>query len=385
MLINLLTLMTGIVGLITTAIAVVRQKANPVINKYLIIILSVLSIRFLFRGLGKFQNTIPTGIFDCLNAFILILMCAFTHLYFRDLVFNRKWKPKDLLHLIIPSTIAMLYLFNASHNYEYDESIRFLYFTLFLISYLSYNYYSYKLLYKNIWNKKSDVLFENKQKNTIKNWTLYMFSAIVLLGLIIILVFIFNDFKYNSDVNTFQIAIASLFWLVFFIKLLATPELLYGYDFMKIKTDLYKKSEVILENIWTSKTTSEITNQKDLKIADIVSTNLNNYISQIENLSLQTDTFRNPTITIEDFAKKLQIPIVHLLYVFKYHCTLTFVEYKKLIRIQDALKLLEHNFLKTNTMEALAQEVGFSSYKPFYTHFKLVTGLNPHDYHKSLK
>jgi AraC-like DNA-binding protein len=88
---------------------------------------------------------------------------------------------------------------------------------------------------------------------------------------------------------------------------------------------------------------------------------------------------------LEDFAKELHIPIVHLLYVFKYHCSLTFVEYKKMIRIQDAIKLLESNFLKSNTMESLAKEVGFSSYKPFYVSFKSIMGVSPQEYFKNIK
>jgi hypothetical protein len=42
-----------------------------------------------------------------------------------------------------------------------------------------------------------------------------------------------------------------------------------------------------------------------------------------------------------------------------------------MIRIHDATKLLETGFLKSNTMETLAKEVGFSSYKPFFNSFKL--------------
>ena len=200
----------------------------------------------------------------------------------------------------------------------------------------------------------------------------------------IVLVFITNGFNYNSDGNKYQITIASLFWLGFFIKLLATPELLYGYDFMKIKIEAYKKAEVFLNAIWILDTKPEITNQKDLKITSSVTTNLNSYIHQIESLSFLTNTFRNPEVTVEDFAQKLNLPKVHLLYVFKYHCAITFVYYKKMVRIHDAIKLLETGFLKSSTMESLAMEVGFSSYKPFYTSFKSITGTTPQEYYKKL-
>jgi AraC-like DNA-binding protein len=376
--------MTGIVGLITTAIAIMRHKANPLINKYLIVILSVISTQFLIRGFSSFLNKMSAEIFTFSYVFFVILMSACIHLYFRELVYPRKRNSKDAIHLIVPALIIALFAFNVHHHFEQDRTIRIVYVSLLILSYLIYNFFSYRLLRQTIWAKKSSVPFLAKQATAIKNWTLYLYSAIVLLGLMIVLVFITNGFNYNSDGNKYQITIAALFWLGFFIKMLATPELLYGYDFMKIKIEAYKKAEVVLDSVWLLDMTPEITNQKDLKIASNVATNLNNYIHQIESISFHTRTFRNPTLTVEDFAKKLDLPSVHLLYVFKYHCSLSFVEYKKMVRIHDAIKLLETGFLKSSTMESLAMEVGFSSYKPFYTSFKSITGTTPQEYYKTL-
>ena len=385
MLIDLLSVMTGIVGLITTVIAAFRRRANPILNNYLIIFLSVLSTRFLLRGFSTYIKQIPSEIFTCLYVLFTILMLACTNLYFRDLINRNKWNKKDLIHLIIPSIILALFIINLKQHYEHDKIIRILYVSIMIICYFCYNYFSFRFLYKNIWTKKSELPFQKKQTATIKSWTLYMFSLIVLMGLMVILVFVLNDFNYSTSVNSYQLTIASILWLFFFIKLLATPELLHGYDFMKIKIDSYKKVVVLLDTVWVLDNPSEITNQKDLKIAESVASNLNQYIIQIETVSYHSQTFRNPTLTIEEFAKILSIPIVHLLFVYKYHCKQTFVEYKKMIRIQDAIKLLETNYLKINTMDTLALEVGFSSYKPFYTNFKLITGLTPQDYCKNLK
>lgn len=385
MLINLLSLITGIVGFITTAIAVVRYKSNPLINKYLIVLLSTIFTRYLLRGFSFNLNKIPAEIFFCANVFVLIVMTACTYLYFRDLVYNRKWHSKDAIHLIVPTIVVALFAFNVHFHFAQDRTIRIVYVTLLTLCYLTYNFFSYRLLHQNIWSKKSSPQFLDKQAKAIKSWTLYFYIAIVVLGLMIILVFITNDFSYNSAGNKYQVTIASLFWLGFFIKLLATPELLYGYDFMKIKIETHKNAEVVLDTVWLLDTTPEITNQKDLKIASSVATNLNNYIHQIESISFHTQTFRNPTLTVEDFAKKLELPSVHLLYVFKYHCSLSFVEYKKMVRIHDAIKLLETNFLKNSTLESLAMEVGFSSYKPFYNSFKAITGITPQEYSKNIK
>jgi len=384
MLINFLTLITGIVGLITTAIAVFRFKANPLINKYLIVLLSVLSVRFLLRGFSVYLHKIPVEILTSANVFMVILMGACAHLYFRDLVYSKKWRAKDAIYLIVPFVVLILHLLNVQQRYEHDTTIRMVYVVLLVVCLTTYNFLSYRLLRTTIWSKKSESPLLAKQTKAIKSWTLYLYAAIVLLGWMIILVFITNGFNYNSNGNSYQITFAALFWLAFFIKLLATPELLYGYDFMKIKIEAYKKADVVLNAIWILDTKPEISNQKDLKITRSVTTNLNSYIHQIESLSFHTNTFRNPEITVEDFAQKLNLPKVHLLYVFKYHCAITFVDYKKMVRIHDAIKLLETGFLKSSTMETLAMEVGFSSYKPFFNSFKSITGTTPQEYYKNL-
>ena len=239
MLINLLTLMTGIVGLITTAIALFRYKANPLINKYLIVLLSVLSVRFLLRGFSIYLHKIPVEILNSANVFMVILMGACTHLYFRDLVYSKKWRAKDTIYLIVPFVVVVLHLLNVQQDYENASTIRIVYVVLLIACVATYNFLSYRLLRNTIWSKKSEAPFLAKQTKAIKNWTLYLYAAIVLLGWMIILVFITNGFNYNSNGNSYQISIAALFWLAFFIKLLATPELLYGYDFMKIKIEKF--------------------------------------------------------------------------------------------------------------------------------------------------
>jgi AraC-like DNA-binding protein len=83
-------------------------------------------------------------------------------------------------------------------------------------------------------------------------------------------------------------------------------------------------------------------------------------------------------------ANELNIPVSHLIYMFKYHCQYTFTEYKTIIKIEDAKRLIESGFLTVNTLESLAIEVGFSSYNPFFTAFKKLTGKSPNEYAMSL-
>jgi AraC-like DNA-binding protein len=76
------------------------------------------------------------------------------------------------------------------------------------------------------------------------------------------------------------------------------------------------------------------------------------------------------------------VPKSHVVFLFKYHCTISFVDFKKIIRVQKAVLLIEEGFLKSNTLEALAVRTGFSSYSPFFKSFKSITGMSPKDYLK---
>ena len=90
-------------------------------------------------------------------------------------------------------------------------------------------------------------------------------------------------------------------------------------------------------------------------------------------------------MTISDLASKLNIPKSHISYIFKYHSTISFSEYKKVIRIRDAMKHIELNYLKNNTLDSLSKKVGFTSYNPFFTSFKEVSGVSPLEYCKKGK
>lgn len=90
-------------------------------------------------------------------------------------------------------------------------------------------------------------------------------------------------------------------------------------------------------------------------------------------------------MTLTDFANKLSIPKSHISYIFKYHSMISFSEYKKVIQIHDAIKHIELNYLKNNTLDSLSKKVGFTSYNPFFTSFKEISGVSPLEYHKMIK
>jgi AraC-like DNA-binding protein len=108
------------------------------------------------------------------------------------------------------------------------------------------------------------------------------------------------------------------------------------------------------------------------------------YLHQIEALSFHSHAFRNPDLSLDDIAVSLKIPISHINFIFKYHCNESFTDFKKIVRIHDATKLLERGYLNKFKVETLSVEVGFSSYNTFNVAFKNITGVTTQEYSKRL-
>jgi AraC-like DNA-binding protein len=170
-----------------------------------------------------------------------------------------------------------------------------------------------------------------------------------------------------------------------FLKILLTPEILYGYNFLNKTIDTVTE-KLALHTVWkVDGTATPITIEKDRKIEEKLSSSLNVYIHTIEDLSFHKHAFRNPAFGLEDIAAAINIPLSHVHHIFKFHCHESFSDYKKIVRIHDATKLLENGYLEEKTIESLSETVGFSSYVTFYLAFKSITGMSTQEYAKKFK
>jgi AraC-like DNA-binding protein len=174
----------------------------------------------------------------------------------------------------------------------------------------------------------------------------------------------------------------ALVWIGIFIKIILTPEILYGYNFLN-KTIDTASERLAISSVWNLEgTVLPITTERDRKVGEKMKPLLLEYLHQIEAFSLHTQAFRNPDLSPEDIAVALKIPISHIHFILKFHCKESFTDYKKIVRIHDATKLLEHGYLNDHKIESLATTVGFSSYNTFSIAFKNITGVTTQDYVK---
>ena len=252
----------------------------------------------------------------------------------------------------------------------------------------SYFFYLHTLWYGtlkiNVWYRKSKIKILDKENTLLRKWTLFLFILLLLGGIRLLLTLFIdlvnNDFS-NGKNNQW---ITVLLWLFVLIKILISPEILFGYNALYKKMTAQKKSEFSLNDIWIINEKIDIKNQQDHLLKDKIYSDLTKHIKDIEHLALIEKWFRKPKTSGTEIAKKLDIPKSHLKFIFKYHSKITFIEFKKIIKTYDAMQLIESGYLKINTLDALATKVGFSSYNPFFTSFKEVTGSTPQAYSKEI-
>ncbi|MFV8342066.1 helix-turn-helix domain-containing protein [Flavobacterium sp. XS2P39] len=382
---NLLFIITGLIGIITTLLVFTNYRSNKIMNLYIILLIVIISLRFFLSGLTYFifDLSFRSTYFKYSNLSIVVIPICY--LYFKDLAVNKTtFDKKELLHFIFPISF---FFFMILHNNFYFYSIRLevILYTLFFIFASVYVILCFRILKNNIWNRKGEIKINERHHKLINNWTFFLFIALSLTTFRLF-VSIFIEMYYNESIKGHSYQwISAIIWLTIILKILISPEILYGYNALQKKISENRNVCLVLNNIWNMAPTIELNNSQHLILKEKIDQNILDYIKEIETISFKFELFRNSKMTITDLANKLNIPKSHLSYLFKYHSTISFSEYKKVIRIHDAIKHIELNYLKNNTLDSLSKKVGFTSYNPFFTSFKEISGVSPLEYYKMTK
>ena len=380
--INLFNLLTGLFGLITVAIITFRYKSNRIINLYLIIIFFIVSTKFLITGFIGLNIFLLSNNFDSSYLPFFSICTPALYLYFKNIVGDSKSFDKvELNHFILPFILGFCSIL-LNKFYLISISSALIFSSIFILFQSFYILITFQFLNKNIWHRKTGLFNINQQNNLLVQWTsfLFLFSCLLSIRLFtsLILGMIKNNYTYGQD---YQWISGILLNLIYF-KVLYNPKILYGYNALYKKIKKHRNSNLILHDLWIINPKEPITNSQDIILKEKISGYIITYLQNIESLVLQYEFLRNPLVNLTDISNKLQIPKSHITFTFKYHSTVSFTEFKKILRIYDAIHLIENDYLKTNTLESLASKVGFSSYNPFFITFKDVTGNTPQLYNK---
>jgi len=315
---------------------------------------------------------------------LLIVVFPIIYLYFKNIVGDSKtFKPKELLHFVFP---VLFNCFNLINNkiIIVNQHSSTIFVSIFAIYISTYTVMCFFLLKNNVWSRKTKILVINNQNVLLHKWTLFLF-VLYLLSTIRLLLTLFIDWinnKHSSGENYNWIN--GIFFILALIKIWISPEILYGYNALYKKINEQKHSNFTLNEIWILIQKTELKNVQDNLLKEKVYANLTKYIKDIEHLVLEEKWFRNQKRSQLEIAEKLNITKSHLKFIFKYHSKVSFTEFIKIVKTYDAIQLMELGYLKTNKLDALALKVGFSSYNPFFTSFKEITGSTPQAYNKEI-
>lgn len=384
MIVAFLYIITGLLGLIVSSIILMNFKINRVINIYLVLVFYIISIKFLLDSLIKFNFLDEKNILYYNFIPFLSLLFPAIYLYYKNIVANsNRFFCLDLLHFITPLLFGLVHNFWPSSLFP-NFPIRNIIYISFFIYVPAYWVLIFFKLKNEIWKRNTSMSIVDKQNKLLSNWTTFLFIILTLVSLRLVVSLITDLSTQKSLLGSNFQWVSSIFIIVLFAKILISPEILFGYNALYKKINNHTSNKFILEDFWILNSSEILNNLQDEQLRTKIVLNLEDNLKAIEDLALNKKWFRNPDSKQDMLAIELEIPKSHVSFIFKYHSKISYTEFRKIIRVYDSIQLIEEFYLKANTLDSLASKVGFSSYNPFFTTFKEVTGTTPQAYNKQM-
>ncbi len=104
---------------------------------------------------------------------------------------------------------------------------------------------------------------------------------------------------------------------------------------------------------------------------------------RMHHLILSEQLYRNPNISQDEIARRLNVSRVHLSQAVNHQAGKNFSTYLNEFRIKEAVHMMSENTGKLS-LEGIAYESGFNDRKTFYLAFKRITGLSPSQFRNNL-
>jgi AraC-like DNA-binding protein len=111
---------------------------------------------------------------------------------------------------------------------------------------------------------------------------------------------------------------------------------------------------------------------------------ISSQISTLKQYMAQKEPFLDPSLTIQELANQIDIPVRDLSVLINHHIDQHFFDFVNEYRIQKAMGILKDQSRSQLTVLEILYEVGFNSKSSFNTSFKKHTNLTPTAYRNSL-
>jgi len=357
-----------------------KYRALSNINIFLQIPIGISACRFFFHAISLVYRTSLTN--SLINTFDILATMSIVcfYLYIKRLVFKPNNVKITNLHLLSPLLLIVVFFLIQVIDVPYKPIVRMSYAGSAILIAIFYCILTYRLLNKHVLNRPKSIKSFAVQDQVIYGWVLFLFiCACILVLSFSVRVILYNFYDVTKSQSSLLLG-SSILWLVLFVKILMTPKILYGYDILTNKIDTMAIPSLAMESMWSYSETQAITNEKDQRLSPKITPFLREHFHRIEEATIFNKFLRNGDSSIDDLAQEIKIPSSHMVYLFKYHSNESFIDFKKIIRIYDALNLIKNGYLNSHTFESLAVEVGFTSYTSFFLSFRQITGKSPQVY-----
>jgi AraC-like DNA-binding protein len=267
---------------------------------------------------------------------------------------------------------------------------------------LLYMILQWRLVYKAFY-KKSSNLSNAKQTLLIKKWMLLyctIFSVLAIAATFIM----FNNLSHTNKNGFLSIDFVALLsctigFIALIMALMLFPNITYGLPVSPVHfpTQPYHiKSDELIKLIETPQSPAFLVAQaeEDDVQKDITDTNplmqlfCDDYIAEIKNLienCIKEGCYLQADCSLSKFSTTVDVPAHHLTYYFNDIVKIKFTDWKNDLRIAYAMNLMSSASMDTLTLEAIAEQSGFTSRSTFIRAFKNKTKLTPSDYIKHIK
>ena len=350
-----------------------NRLSNVLIALYLIIsaidastVITSQLITRKFPGLGILLNT------------TLFFGPPILYLYIRSLCFyNIKFRKTHLLHAI-PFVLAIVLLISRfyTENYENKMSIlsakneviieiKLVYLLLHLQT-IVYIIASFLVVLRS-----KRLLLENYSGGSVNHFN-WLISLLTIVAFEIVVstfknVFLLYDLDYQYRLFmtiTGTVALLFICWLV--LQALRSPEL-YG----KVHAKQLLVKQLITDEPNTRLAKNDLSSEDENKISSILA-----YMESEK-------PYLEPSLSIYDLSKRLDLPSKDLSILINHHLNKHFFDFVNEYRIKNAMKLLSDKNNKELTVLEILYEVGFNSKSSFNTAFKKHTRQTPTQFRKT--
>jgi len=372
---NTIALIAVFVILLFASFLLTVQTKSKLANRLFasLLLLSAFDLSSFFSE-NYFDTNLSFEVFR-MTASLLIMPVFF--LYVKSVCYSDfRMKPKDLA-LIIPFVFANLiliprfYFANAIESTYVFEHFKQMSEIQFFYVLSELQYFFYIILIFRILKKYKETYSENftNSDNSSYKWLFQMTILFLMAHTFVFFKSLIRYTDYNALLNSSNVIIGIIALIIscwFVLKALNNPDLFKGVDSnMLLVNDMLNKKVVLVDTILP----------ENPKSAEVIS-----QIEQVRKHVSENEPYLDPTLTIQELSKQVNIPVRDLSILINHHMDKHFFDFINEYRIEKAKEILKDDSKSKVTILEILYEVGFNSKSSFNTAFKKHTNQTPTEF-----